>query len=97
MMRCSAVARELAGGFTNVLHGAAVLAPSLLFQRGQTFSSTSDVNSIDSNRKDFVRERVLLHGVHDLPAEPHGIIEMRQYQLQPSSLKPYLQVSILIV
>lgn len=36
--------------------------------------------------------RVLLHGVHDLPAAPQGIIELREYQLQPASLKPYLQV-----
>ena len=37
-------------------------------------------------------DRVLLHGVHDLPAAPQGIIEMREYQLQPASLKPYLEV-----
>jgi hypothetical protein len=36
--------------------------------------------------------RVLLHGVHDLPTAPQGIIEMREYQLQPAGLKPYLQV-----
>lgn len=36
--------------------------------------------------------RVLLHGVHDLPAAPQGIIELREYQLQPAGLKPYLQV-----
>jgi hypothetical protein len=37
-------------------------------------------------------DRVLLHGVHDLPAAPQGIIELREYQLQPASLKSYLQV-----
>ena len=36
--------------------------------------------------------RVLLHGMHDLPATPQGIIELREYQLQPAGLKPYLQV-----
>lgn len=40
-------------------------------------------------------ERVLLHGVHDLPAAPQGIVELREYQLQPASLKPYLQVNLL--
>ncbi len=35
-------------------------------------------------------ERVLLHGLHDLPAEPYGIVECREYTLRPHCLKPYL-------
>lgn len=37
-------------------------------------------------------ERVLLHGQHDLPAEPSGIIECREYTLRPAGLVPYLQL-----
>lgn len=37
-------------------------------------------------------ERVLLHGQHDLPAQPYDIIECREYTLRPDGLKPYLQL-----
>lgn len=41
---------------------------------------------------DVVKDRVLLHGIHDLPLEPQGIIEMREYTAQPAAAKALLSL-----
>lgn len=37
-------------------------------------------------------ERVLLHGLHDLPVDPEGILEIREYTAQPAAAKAVIEL-----
>ncbi len=36
---------------------------------------------------------IALHGVHQLPTEPAGYVELRQYTLHPDGMKAYLKLT----
>ena len=36
---------------------------------------------------------IALHGVHELPTEPAGYVELRQYTLHPDGMKAYLKLT----
>jgi len=36
---------------------------------------------------------IALHGVHHLPTEPAGYVELRQYTLHPDGMKAYLKLT----
>ena len=36
---------------------------------------------------------IALHGVHQLPQDPAGYVELRQYTLHPDGMKAYLQLT----